>query len=483
MATSLSCSADFVLGMDLGTTSVKVVLLEAKSNTVTDSRSFPTNSDISCTTDTRVGCEWLSKDEIIRFIPKDVSQLITWQDGRCSADFLSSLPKPDSHLSVATGFGCATIFWYMKHRPEFLSGFSDAGTIQDYVVSMLGGLDRCVMTGQNAASWGYFNKTTNQWNTQMAHIDLCSRYAPSMRTFAEPALVRAPQQTSSRQSKRRNVTKVRTRRKTVDLKDAGFPVHLLPVVVESGAVAGYTSSEWYGVPAHTPVGAALGDFQCSVYSCMTDKGDAVLNMSTSAQLTFGMPAEFSPPSSPDALSPVAYFPYLHGSYLAVAASLNGGNVMATFVRMLDSWIKEFGLEVNESRIYSQLIQSALAHPNTDLTVTSTLLGERHDPTTSASVSQISPSNLSLGHVTRAVCRGIIENMATMMPPHSLQAAGVRCIIGSGSALSCNPVLQQEVERVFPFPVVYGKDVDSAVGVAMVFKDQLMTFVSETPDLL
>ncbi|XP_067296189.1 sedoheptulokinase isoform X1 [Pseudorasbora parva] len=468
MATSLSCSADFVLGMDLGTTSVKVVLLEAQSKTVTDSRSFPTHSDISCTTDThakeqdpaliiaalnqcmdalpkdklkkvkfigvcgqmhgivfwksRSGSACLSKEESIRLIPKDFSQLITWQDGRCSTDFLSSLPKPDSHLSLATGFGCATIFWYMKHRPEFLSGFSDAGTIQDYVVSMLGGLDKCVMTGQNAASWGYFNTTSNQWNTQI-------------------------------------------------LKDAGFPVHLLPVVVESGAVAGYTSSEWYGIPANTPVGAALGDFQCSVYSCMIDKGVAVLNMSTSAQLTFAMPEEFSPPSSPDALTPIAYFPYVHGSYLAVAASLNGGNVMATFVRMLDSWMKEFGLEVNESRIYSQLIQSALAQPNTDLTVTSTLLGERHDPTKSASVSQIFPSNLSLGHVTRAVCRGIIENMAAMMPPQCLQAAGVRCIIGSGSALSCNPILQQEVERVFPFPVVYGKDVDSAVGVAMVFNDR------------
>ncbi|XP_067296190.1 sedoheptulokinase isoform X2 [Pseudorasbora parva] len=463
MATSLSCSADFVLGMDLGTTSVKVVLLEAQSKTVTDSRSFPTHSDISCTTDThakeqdpaliiaalnqcmdalpkdklkkvkfigvcgqmhgivfwksRSGSACLSKEESIRLIPKDFSQLITWQDGRCSTDFLSSLPKPDSHLSLATGFGCATIFW-----PEFLSGFSDAGTIQDYVVSMLGGLDKCVMTGQNAASWGYFNTTSNQWNTQI-------------------------------------------------LKDAGFPVHLLPVVVESGAVAGYTSSEWYGIPANTPVGAALGDFQCSVYSCMIDKGVAVLNMSTSAQLTFAMPEEFSPPSSPDALTPIAYFPYVHGSYLAVAASLNGGNVMATFVRMLDSWMKEFGLEVNESRIYSQLIQSALAQPNTDLTVTSTLLGERHDPTKSASVSQIFPSNLSLGHVTRAVCRGIIENMAAMMPPQCLQAAGVRCIIGSGSALSCNPILQQEVERVFPFPVVYGKDVDSAVGVAMVFNDR------------
>ncbi|XP_051531130.1 sedoheptulokinase [Myxocyprinus asiaticus] len=468
MATSLSPSAGFVLGLDLGTTSVKVVLLDAQSKKVSDSTSFPTNSDIGCTTDkhakeqdpaliiaaldrcmdalpknklqkvrsvgvcgqmhgivlwkSKTDCEWQSKDEVTRFIPKDVSQLITWQDGRCSTAFLSSLPKADSHLSVATGFGCATIFWFMKHRLEFLSDFSVAGTIQDYVVSMLCGLDNCVMTGQNAASWGYFNTTTNQWNTQI-------------------------------------------------LKDAGFPVHLLPVVVESGAVAGHTFSEWYGIPVHTPVGAALGDFQCSVYSCKTNKGDAVLNMSTSAQLTFTMPAEFSPPSSPDPLSPIAYFPYFHGSYLAVAASLNGGNVMATFVRMLGSWMKDFGLEVSESRIYSQLVQSALIQPNTDLSVTPTLLGERHDPTTLANVSHISPSNLSLGHMTRAVCRGIIENMAVMMPPQSLQAAGVTRIIGSGSALSCNTVLQQEVERVFPFPVVYGKEVDSAVGVAMVFHDQ------------
>jgi sedoheptulokinase len=42
-----------------------------------------------------------------------------------------------------------------------------AGTIHDYVVSMLCGLESCVMTGQNAASWGYFNTATNQWNIDM----------------------------------------------------------------------------------------------------------------------------------------------------------------------------------------------------------------------------------------------------------------------------------------------------------------------------
>lgn len=52
-------------------------------------------------------------------------------------------------------------------RPEFLKDFTVAGTIQDYVVSMLCGLDSCVMTPQNAASWGFFNTSSNQWNIDM----------------------------------------------------------------------------------------------------------------------------------------------------------------------------------------------------------------------------------------------------------------------------------------------------------------------------
>lgn len=175
------------------------------------------------------------------------------------------------------------------------------------------------------------------------------------------------------------------------LKAAGFPVHLLPRCVQSGGVAGHTCSDWHGIPAGTPVGAALGDFQCSVYSCMsarTDAGEAetsslyspsvhevtvllwqskpaiivchhiwyywfqrcwflsdvtVLNISTSAQLTYAMPADFRPPDSPQPASSISYFPYFKGSYLAVAASLNGGNVLATFVEMLGAWMKELGV--------------------------------------------------------------------------------------------------------------------------------------------
>jgi len=45
--------------------------------------------------------------------------------------------------------------------------------------------------------------------------------------------------------------------------------------------------------------------------------------------------------------PVEYFPYFDGKYLAVAASLNGGNTLAAFVRMLQQWTLELGFNVTQ----------------------------------------------------------------------------------------------------------------------------------------
>ncbi|XP_044226634.1 sedoheptulokinase isoform X2 [Thunnus albacares] len=453
--------AAYILGLDVGTTSIKAVLLDSESRSVAASHSIPTTSDISDSSGIKAkeqdtvriidtlnrcvgllprdklqhvrsiglsgqmhgvlfwkaksGCDWSNGDF---FTARDASQLITWQDGRCSSSFLSSLPQPDSHLSVATGFGCATILW-----PKFLEDFTAAGTIQDYVVSMLCGLDGCVMTPQNAASWGFFNTSSNQWNTDI-------------------------------------------------LKGTGFPLHLLPQCVPSGGLAGKTCSDWHGIPAGTPVGAAMGDFQCSVYSCMSARTDAVLNISTSAQLTYAMPADFKPPDSPQPASSISFFPYFDSSYLAVAASLNGGNVLATFVEMLTAWMKELGAELNEPCLYEKLICSALNQETSDLRVSPTILGERHNPLCLGQVTDISASNLSLGHVTRALCHGVLDNITSMMPAERLQQAGVSRIVGSGSALARNEVLRQEVERAFPQPVVYGQNADSAVGVAMVLCDRL-----------
>ncbi|XP_004376190.2 sedoheptulokinase [Trichechus manatus latirostris] len=364
------------------------------------------------------GCEWTEGEATPVFEPRVVSHLVTWQDGRCSSEFLASLPQPESHLSVATGFGCSTIFWLLKNSPEFLKSYDVAGTIQDYVVATLCGLPRPLMSDQNAASWGYFNTQSQSWNLET-------------------------------------------------LKASGFPVHLLPDIAEPGSVAGRTSHAWFEIPKGTEVGVALGDLQASVYSCMAQRTDAVLNISTSVQLAASMPSGFQPVQTPDPLAPVAYFPYFDRTYLGVAASLNGGNVLATFVHMLIQWMADLGLEVEESTVYSHMIQAAAQQEDTCLTITPTVLGERHLPDQLASVTRISSSGLSLGHVTRALCRGIVQNLHSMLSFQQLKEWGVERVIGSGSALSRNEVLKQEVQRAFPFPWSFGQDVDAAVGAALV----------------
>ncbi len=99
------------------------------------------------------------------------SKLITWQDRRCTPEFLASLPKTQQKIPISSGYGCATLAWLTKHQPEVVQAFDRAGTIMDMVVYALtgggSGGGRVVMSAQNASSWGYFDKQSLQWERQM----------------------------------------------------------------------------------------------------------------------------------------------------------------------------------------------------------------------------------------------------------------------------------------------------------------------------
>lgn len=102
------------------------------------------------------------------------SSLITWQDGRCSPEFLSSLPKTNQPTPVSTGYGCATLAWLKRFKADLIEGFDRAGTIMDLVVCTLCS-GHCleemgkevVMSAQNANSWGYFDITKTEWEFEM----------------------------------------------------------------------------------------------------------------------------------------------------------------------------------------------------------------------------------------------------------------------------------------------------------------------------
>ncbi|KAJ8932734.1 hypothetical protein NQ314_014431 [Rhamnusium bicolor] len=432
----------YILGVDIGTTSVKVCIVNTKTSEVVAHQAKDTQSNIPsdvgssgneqdvstiisalnlCVSKlpkqqlqdiSKIGVcgqmhgvmlwnndgerawDMVEKDKSVRYdvVQNRVSTLYTWQDNRCDPCFLASTPKPQSHLTLASGFGTATIFWLVKNKPEILEKYNCSGTIHDFAVAMLCNLDKPIMSPQNAASWGYFDCTNYKWNCDI-------------------------------------------------LENAGFPISLLPEVKQSSEMAGFLAENWHSIPKGTPIGVALGDLQCSVLSTVETPEDAILNISTSAQICF-VAKDYSPNSGPPEVSPVQYFPYFKNQFIAVAASLNA-----------KVWEKVIALSSECSAV-------------SDLEIKPTCLGERHAPDLAASVQNIHVGNLQLGQVFRAICRGLIENIHSMMPREILQNAKINRIVGNGSGLSRNPVLQKEVQQLYQLPLVFTKGGDAAKGAAL-----------------
>lgn len=272
----------YVLGVDLGTTAVKVCLVDQSSREKVLQLSQPTKASLNASQPCDEQCpekillalqyclstidkELLKRvvkiavcgqmhgvvlwkrnawryelaKERFAFNRENISNLITWQDRRCSKEFLEGLPRKSSSsfADISSGFGCASLFWLLKNG-SLSQDYECAGTIQDLVVAMLTDRESPVMTSHNAASFGYFDPDLNEWDVGA-------------------------------------------------LASADFPCYLLPEVVDESQQAGKLKYFWFSIPARTPVFAAFGDTQCSALSALQEnKNTALLNMGTSSQLSF-----------------------------------------------------------------------------------------------------------------------------------------------------------------------------------------------------
>lgn len=179
--------------------------------------------------------------------------------------------------------------------------------------------------------------------------------------------------------------------------------------------------------------------------------------------------EFDPRKATPA-DAVEYYPYFGGRYLAVAASLNGGNVLAAFVRMLQQWTHELGDGVPQATIWERLLacgsddRGGTALSDADLPVVDPMLyGERHQPGARGAVRNLGPVCVGLGDTVRAICRGLLQNLHSMMTRERLVQANVGRVVGTGSALTRNPVLQQAVRDMYNLDLELGRSTDAALG--------------------
>ena len=147
----------------------------------------------------------------------------------------------------------------------------------------------------------------------------------------------------------------------------------------------------------------------------------VLNIGSASQLAVIKPAT----KLVIPLQSVMEVPYFSGDNILVAAALGGGNVIATFVSMLKEWLESLGVQRSDSELHKTLMTVAKDKMDTTLQVVPTLWGERHRPDMRGSVHNIGTDNLTLGDVSSAMFRGIVENLRKMMPREIFQEHQVR----------------------------------------------------------
>ncbi|OQR71846.1 sedoheptulokinase-like [Tropilaelaps mercedesae] len=454
----------YILGLDLGTTTVKVCLINAHTQDKVLERSQPTKARIDTVSHRDEQCPkkillalqnclstmerhylnnvirigvcgqmhgvvlwkqnaWTYElaNERFALIKENVSTLITWQDRRCSIQFLKTLPKTSSTKFVkpSSGFGCATMFWLLRNG-QMPQDVEFAGTIQDLVVTMLTERPAACMTSQNAASFGYFDPERSQWDLQA-------------------------------------------------LEEANFPSRILPEVVVEDKEAGTLRHSWFGIPAGTVVYPATGDTQCAVLSGLRNREKlALLHIGTSAQVSFVVDQR-----EQRVKGHYTFFPYFNGKYLCVAASVNGGNVLAHFVSMLRSWTRDLGVSLSESEIWDCLLapiapaSEPVRSTGGNLRVKPIIFGERHDSHSTGSITGIGPELPTLSDTFRSICLGLIENLVEMLPFEILKKHDITTVMCAGKVICQNRILCSQVERVFTgFSVEFGSQCDSAFGAAL-----------------
>jgi sedoheptulokinase len=324
-----------------------------------------------------------------------VSPLYTWQDGR--GDLArSDGPTHAEFLSRVTGQRLSTGMGLVSHSCNAGEGRVPARaaalcTIADYAAMRLAGSMRPVIDPTNAASLGCFD---------------VGRLA-----FRLDALERA-----------------------------GIDGSLLPRVASDYPVLGETRS---GVPVY----AAFGDNQASfIGSVRQIRGTVLVNVGTGSQLSVWTAEAIEAPGLD-----VRPFPF--GGFLGVGAALCGGRAYALLREFFELTLRRFGgasgavtweamNEVDEST----LVGGRLA-------VDTRFDGTRIDPGARGGVAGLGVDTFTPEHLVAGVRDGIAAELHAFFEllPVATRRGVVR-LVGAGNALRLNPPLRRAFERRFGMPM-------------------------------
>ena len=425
------------IGIDIGTTTISLVVMDTARRQVLMSRTVPNGSFIPSEHSwERIQDPTLIVqrtkavlDEVIGNYPdysaigltgqmhgfvyldeegRYVSPLYTWQDG--SGDLpvfdeksMVQLVRERYGLQVASGYGLVTHLYHLKKQMVPENAVSIC-TIMDYLGMRLVGRKKPLIHVSNAASLGFFDVQKKEFMTDI-------------------------------------------------LQELGVNPAMLPEVTPRFERLGY----FLGIPVYVAVGDNQASFLGSVG---LQYRTALVNMGTGGQVSILSDQYVEAPG-------IEVRPITAGQYLLAGSSLCGGKAYAILERFFEIYAAAAGApKRSQYSVMARLLQQAPSEKPLD--VVTTFEGTRTDPDRTGVISNITGENFTPANLIRGVLSGMAQELFEMYQTIcELTGSKAEKVIASGNGLRKNPVLQEIFSEKFQVPVIMAPwEEEAACGAAL-----------------
>lgn len=317
------------------------------------------------------------------YIWQDASANEIYKDGKTYAQYLTEL----TGYKMAAGFGAATYFYHSENN-MVPSAAVKICTIHDYAAMKLAGLNIPVMHTSDAASYGLFD-------IKNACFDASA------------------------------------------IGKAGLKYEMFPEVTSECVTLGKKNG-------CIPVSVAIGDNQASFLGSVCDIEDCLLvNVGTGSQISFATKADNAP-------SGLEVRPCIGESKLMVGSSLCGGRAFA----LLEKFFRETAEMVTGEKCTSaykgiDAFLEKTAEPENPVQFSTLFCGTRENPEKRANIENLGIDNFTPGHFVYGVMHGMASELSEMYKTGiSVCEERPRQLIASGNGIRKNKTLQKIVSDIF-----------------------------------
>lgn len=314
-----------------------------------------------------------------------VSPLYTWQDERGNQPYKDTTYA--QYLGSFSGYGNVTDFYNRENnlRPAAAVGYC---TIHDYFVMKLCGLKKALMHSSDAASFGLYDIEKNVFEYEV-NVDV-----------------------------------------TADFTIAGTYKNI-------------------------PVSVAIGDNQASVFSTLSSESDVLLNIGTGSQVSIISDSVLKE-------ADIETRPFFDNKYLVVGAALCGGrafSILRNFYLQIFNYLKKTELD----EVYP-IMDKMVGDGMSSLKVDTRFAGTRYDQSITGSVTNITIDNFTPEQLTAGVLHGMADELYNMYKKMNVSCSG---LVGSGNGIRKNPALVKIFEQQFGASMKIPAHVEeAAVGAAL-----------------